>query len=170
MTPYRPSPRPQLTAVDPALMPLLPGADFSDAYSLTVSDPSIDAVTATRRALASPPVWARPLMLLRDIIVLPLGLKTRFDPSLQQPRRIGIFPVISEAAERVVLGFDDRHLDFRVIVDAVPAGEGERRLTATTLVRTHGASGRLYLAAVTPFHRMIVPAALAQAARTPHLR
>lgn len=157
-------PWPEVAKVDPALIALLPGADFSDAYSLTIADPSIDAVTAAKRALASPPVWAKPLMLLRDIIVLPLGLKTRFDPSLQQPRRIGIFPVVSESPERVILGFDDRHLDFRVIVDAIDDGEGGRRLTATTLVRTNGLSGRLYLAAVTPFHRMIVPAALAQAA------
>lgn len=153
---------PKISLVDPALMMVLPRADFSDAYSLTVSDPSIDAITATRRALASPPAWARPLMLVRDIIVTPLGLKTRFDPSLQEPNRIGIFPVVSEASERVVLGFDDRHLDFRVIVDAAPAGEAGRLITATTLVRTHGASGRVYLAAVMPFHRIIVPAALAQ--------
>ena len=158
-------PWPKVASVDPALMALLPGADFSDAYSLIIDDLSLDAMTATKLALASPPRWARPLMLLRDVIVLPLGLKTRFDPALQQPRRIGIFPVVSETPERVVLGFDDRHLDFRVIVDAVDDGEGGRRLTATTLVRTHGLSGRVYLAAVTPFHRMIVPAALVQAAR-----
>jgi len=158
-------PWPIAAKVDPALIALLPGADFSDAYSLTVADPSMNAATAAKRALSSPPAWAKPLMLLRDIIVLPLGLKTRFDPSLQQPRRIGIFPVVSESLERVILGFDDRHLDFRVIVDAIDDGAGGRRLTATTLVRTNGLSGRLYLAAVTPFHRIIVPAALAQAVR-----
>lgn len=155
-------PWPKATAVNPSLMTLLPGADFSDAYSVTVSDPSIDAMTATKRALASPPVWARPLMLLRDIVVTPLGLKTRFDASLRGTDRVGIFPVVSETPGRVVLGFDDRHLDFRVIVDVQPEGEGGRLLTATTLVRTNRTSGRLYLAAVTPFHRMIVPAALAQ--------
>jgi hypothetical protein len=31
----------------------------------------------------------------------------------------GAFPVISRAQERVVLGFDDKHLDFRIVVEAV---------------------------------------------------
>lgn len=155
---------PKRSAVDQALMPLLPGADFADAYSQTISDLSIDAVTAAKRAFASPPAWAKPLMLLRDVIVLPFGLKTRFDPSWQQPRRIGIFPVLSEAPERVVLGFDDSHQDFRVIVDVASAGADHRLVTITTLVRTNGTLGRLYLATVMPFHKLIVPAALAQVA------
>ncbi|MET0429751.1 MAG: DUF2867 domain-containing protein, partial [Microvirga sp.] len=75
--------------------------------------------------------------------------------------RHGIFPVVSAAPDRVVMGFDDAHLDFRVVVDVVPEGRG-RRVTATTLVRTRNRFGRLYLAIIKPFHRAIVPAMLAQ--------
>ena len=60
-------------------------------------------------------------------------------------------------------GFNDRHLDFRLIVDVTPSGEA-RQVTATTLVRTHNRLGRLYLAIIMPFHRLIVPAMLRRVA------
>ena len=63
---------------------------------------------------------------------------------------IGLFPVLSETPDRLIAGFDDHHLDFRVIVDV-----GEE-VTATTVVKTHNLFGRLYLAVVLPFHRVIV--------------
>ena len=53
------------------------------------------------------------------------------------------------------LDFDDRHLDFRVVVDVAPCDLG-RQITATTLVLTHNLLGRLYLASILPFHRLVV--------------
>ena len=73
--------------------------------------------------------------------------------------RLGLFPVVSQQPDRVVLGFDDRHLDFRLVVDA--PGNGD--VTGTTLIRTHNLLGRIYLAIVLPFHRIIVPAMLRRA-------
>ena len=61
------------------------------------------------------------------------------------------------------MGFDDAHLDFRVIVDVARAGEGRSSITATTLVRQRNGLWRAYLVFVMPFHRMIVPAMLARA-------
>ena len=31
-----------------------------------------------------------------------------------------MFPVLSETPERLVAGFNDHHLDFRVVVDVLP--------------------------------------------------
>jgi hypothetical protein len=98
------------------------------------------------------------LLILRNIAVTPFGLKRGAPIGAE---RIGIFPVVSASPERVVMGFDDLHLDFRVVVDVAPEGSG-RQVTATTLVRTRNRLGRLYLAAVKPFHRVIVPMMLAQ--------
>jgi Protein of unknown function (DUF2867) len=78
--------------------------------------------------------------------------------------RIGTFPVVSASPERMVMEFDDAHLNFRVVVEVAPEGSGQR-VTATTLVRTRNRLGRLYLAAVKPFHQVIVPAMLAQVGR-----
>ena len=74
---------------------------------------------------------------------------------------IGIFPVLSETPERLVAGFNDHHLDFRVVVDVATSGE-RQQVTATTLVQTHNWLGRTYLAIILPFHRLIVRAMLRQ--------
>ena len=74
---------------------------------------------------------------------------------------IGIFPVVSETPERLVAGFNDYHLDFRVVVDVAPKGGGQE-VTTTTLVLTHNWLGRTYLAVITPFHRLIARVLLQQ--------
>ena len=76
---------------------------------------------------------------------------------------IGIFPVISETPDRLVAGLDDKHLDFRIVVDVASSGQGQD-VTATTLVRTRNLLGRVYLATIMPFHRLIVRALLRQVA------
>lgn len=154
--------RPQRAEVNADLMPLLPDADFADAFALAIDDRSLDAPAAARLALGRTPSWVTVLAAIRDLAVAPLGLKTRFDPKLAAANRIGIFPVISETASRVVVGFDDAHLDFRVAVDVADAGKVQRLVTVTTLVRRHGFAGRAYLTVILPFHRLVVPAMLAQ--------
>ena len=77
---------------------------------------------------------------------------------------IGIFPVISQAPERLVAGFNDKHLDFLVVVDVVTSGQ-QQTITATTLVLTHNWLGRTYLTIIMPFHRLVVRAMLRQVAR-----
>jgi hypothetical protein len=50
-----------------------------------------------------------------------------------------------------------------VVVDVTPSGRGQR-VTATTLVLTHNLLGRVYLAIILPFHRLIVRSMLRQVA------
>jgi Protein of unknown function (DUF2867) len=138
----------------------LPEADFTDAYSVHIADP-LDATEAARRMLGRRPWWVDGLLVLRNLAVTPFGLK-RGAPAGAE--RIGIFPIVSASPEQVVMGFDDAHLDFRVVVEVAPEKNGQR-VTATTFVRTRNRLGRLYLAAVKPFHRVIVPAMLAQVGR-----
>jgi len=70
--------------------------------------------------------------------------------------------VVSSSSVRVVLGFDDTHLNFRIIVDVKAVDETTRRVTATTLVHRNNLFGRVYLAMVMPFHKLIVPTMLAR--------
>jgi hypothetical protein len=141
---------------------LLVGAQFVDAYSIAVDDAALDARHAAERMLGRSPRWIGALMALRNVLVAPFGLKTPA-PRKHAVNAIGVFPVVSETPGRLVAGFNDRHLDFRVVVDVVAAGDG-RRVTATTLVLTHNWLGRTYLAIILPFHRLVVRAMLAQVA------
>jgi hypothetical protein len=56
----------------------------------------------------------------------------------------------------VVLGFDDRHLDFRIVIDVRQDRPSGQTLSVMTLVHRNNLFGRLYLATVMPFHRLIV--------------
>lgn len=143
------------TPADADCLTLLPGADFHDAFVLDLGE-TVDAPTAAARAFAGMPGWAAGLLKLRNLIVAPLGLKTTADAG----PAFGMFPVVQSGPERVVLGFDDWHLNFRVVIDVV-AG---RRVTLTTLVKRNNWLGRIYLAVVMPFHKLIAPATLSRVA------
>jgi hypothetical protein len=143
---------------------LLAGAQFADAFCVEVADRDLDARRAAERMMARQPRWAEALLSLRNFLVAPLGLKTSGSSPGVPRDMIGIFPVVSETPERLVAGFNDSHLDFRVVVDVTAPG-GIRQVTATTLVKTHNWLGRTYLAIIMPFHRLIVPALLRQVAR-----
>jgi hypothetical protein len=140
---------------------LLAGAQFADAFCIEISDRNLDARHVAERMMARQPRWAEALLSLRNLLVTPLGLKTS-GANPKVPRdMIGIFPVMSETRDRLIVGFNDRHLDFRVVVD-VTAPRDVTQVTATTLVKTHNWLGRTYLAIIMPFHRLIVPALLRQ--------
>lgn len=141
---------------------VLAGAQFADSYALTVDGLRLDAIIATQRVLGRTPAWVTWLMAIRNLAVKPLRLRTSFDRIASPNARIGWFPVISQSARQVVLGFDDRHLDFRILVEVKGFGVGPQEVSASTVVKTHNLLGRVYLAIVKPFHRIIVPAMLAQ--------
>jgi hypothetical protein len=119
---------------------VLPGYQFADAYKVPAPY-GLDAIEATRLAFSHGPTWIRALMGLRNRLGRLVGLK---------PAPSRGFPVLSESAREVVLGFDDKHLDFRIVV-AIAGGFA----TVTTIVRWHNAWGRAYLTAILPFHRAI---------------
>ena len=148
---------------DNDLNPLLAGAQFIDAFRIETRDQALDARRAAERMLARQPRWAETLLWLRNLLVAPFGLKISGASAATSRGMIGIFPVISETPDRLIAGFNDKHLDFRVVVDMAPPGQS-RQVTLTTLVKTHNWLGRTYLGIILPFHRLIVPALLRQVA------
>lgn len=147
---------------EPVALPhsVLADADWADCWALAVPYDGFSALEAAERMLGNPPAWVRALMSSRNRIVSPFGLRTA-GLAVDSDGSVGGFPVVSERDDRVVLGFDDKHLDFRIVVDVVPVSAAASRVSVTTLVRRHNLFGRLYIAAVTPFHRIIVRSTLA---------
>lgn len=76
--------------------------------------------------------------------------------------QLGLFRVIARTENEVVLGEDDKHLDFRVSLQLEKSklNNIEKELTISTLVKFHNRMGRLYFIPVKPFHRFIVPSML----------
>jgi Protein of unknown function (DUF2867) len=142
---------------------LLAGAQFADAYRIAIDGTALNARKAAEKMFARGPRWIEVLLRLRNSIVAPFGLKKSGAGEPAPGGMIGIFPVLSETPERLVAGFNDHHLDFRVVVDVAPADAGQQ-VTTTTLVLTHNLLGRAYLAVILPFHRLIARVMLRQAA------
>ena len=146
--------------------------DYADAYRLWLPERHGGDVEALAAAfLSSPPAWVVALLALRDRIVARLGLKTlearrlpQGAPSFEPATTAGPWEVWGRARDEVVIGEDDRHLDFRLslLVEKTTEEDGAtaKSLVATTVVRFHGRLGRVYFLVVKPFHRLIVPAVL----------
>lgn len=139
-------------------------ASLLDSYSidLSPSDQSSMRDLATR-TLVNPPVWQKALIALRDAIVTPFGIKTSnaVKTTADNLGRVDFFPVHWEGKDEIVLGTDDRHLNFRLSLlrRRSPAGA---ELIATTVVKTHNALGFTYLNVIRPFHHLVVRANLAR--------
>jgi Protein of unknown function (DUF2867) len=146
--------------------------NYADAYRvrLPAGAPSdIDALTQI--ALGAAPGWIRALMRLRDRIVRVAGLKTTPHGQgglprtpLQPGATLGIFRVFARSADEILLGEDDRHLDFRVSVLRQSDGATDW-VIVSTVVRFNNWLGRAYFLPVRPLHRLIVPAMLRSALR-----
>lgn len=134
---------------------VLAGAQFGDSFAIVVNDVSLNARRAAEQMFGRRRGWQKALLAIRDAAVRPFGLQTSDSKPPAGSITIGFFPVVSETAKRIVAGFDDKHLDFRVIVDVSADGAGTC-VVATTLVLTHNLLGRIYLGTILPFHRLIV--------------
>lgn len=143
--------------------PYLPDANWADAFEIETPRKFKDMRSLAEQTIGAMPTWARRLLRVRNALVAPLGLKSDgHDDKQGSVDCIDIFPIIEETKDRIVLGLDDRHLDFRIIVDRSEVGQAFR-LRATTLVHRHNVFGRVYIAIITPIHRLIVQAVLKNA-------
>ena len=145
--------------------------DLADAYAIelppgTARSPEVLA----RFVFAHQPRWISILMWVRDALVGCLGLKTAKSLSSAgaAASRIGIFKVYEQNSVEVIMGEDDRHLDFRASALYQPPtqfGAGRPRLVLSTVVHCHNRLGRGYLGLIAPFHRLVVKSYLRHAAR-----
>ncbi len=143
---------------------IMPKHDFADSYQVTVNAPNLDAMRAAQAMFEHPPAWVKNLLSVRNHLVKWFGLKTaalRMDNSAS--KTVGSFPLISESPEEVLLGFDDKHLNFIISLQVTALDQNNKQVKITTVVRTHNLFGRVYLATIMPFHKLISQTMLARA-------
>ena len=132
----------------------LPRVDFADTFALRLPPGSSRDPDHWHRALvtAGAPAWVGTLMAVRNRLAKALGLDTADATSP--------FTLLARDGALLVLGADDKHLDFRAVLRV--AGD---ELQFATVVHEHNATGRAYFTLVKPFHRRVVPALLRRTAR-----
>ena len=153
---------------DSILAPLYKSADLLDAYAIQLpAGASDDLEVLARAGFERQAWWTRALMRVRDTLMATVGIKSSRAVGIAAAARgpvIGFFPLLSKSAGELVMGEDDRHLDFRLAIQQRAGAAGGRELVVVTVVHCHNLLGRTYLAAITPFHRVIAQASLEQAA------
>jgi hypothetical protein len=132
----------------------LPEPHFADAAFAVLpegatTDPAAWATTLFDRRTV--PAWVAAAMAVRQLLVPLLGIR----PASGSP-----FEVREVTGQEALLGFDDRHLDFRVGVAVDPA---DRLVRVVTTVRLKGWRGRLYFAPVQVVHPVVVQSMLRRA-------
>ncbi|QXH59162.1 DUF2867 domain-containing protein [Pseudomonas maumuensis] len=145
-------------------------AGFRHCRAIQLKDDGRPAMVHFLRLMTSMPAWIDGLMVLRNRLVGLFGLKdlgrlTAIDPAraphdYQPGERVGIFTLVSNTVDEVLLVDRDQHLDVYIALMRRPLAEGSCEVLVSTVVRTHNWLGRLYMLPVAPFHRLIAPIAL----------
>jgi hypothetical protein len=141
------------TSVTPLLRVAALRPDWQDCQRLPVSATAARDPRAWADAIFhDPPPWVAASLRLRDRVVSLLGMKLA---------DTGDFPIVARADDEVLVGSDDRHLDFRASVHRT-----DDTVDVVTVVQTHNRLGRLYLIPVRMVHGVMVRRMLRRASRS----
>ncbi|MGU3377014.1 DUF2867 domain-containing protein [Chryseobacterium sp. M5A1_1a] len=147
--------------------------DYIDSFEgeLAAHNRNIDITEIGKAFFTSGPKWGKKMFAFRNRIVGLFGLKTGIEADsvkgadglkCEIGERIGLFKVFDKTSNEIILGEDDKHLDFRVslLFDKSKDQQEVDFLTISTIVKYHNWLGVLYFLPVRPFHKLIVPAML----------
>lgn len=142
--------------------------DYADSYmgNLNKSNDTITSTHVGKAFFMSSPRWIGVLMLLRNKIVSIFGLKTGSTPkkddlfiekmNFNKGDLIGLFKVFDKNENELILGEDDKHLNFRVSLFLKPNSQHKEKLIISTIVTFNNRFGKLYFLPVKVFHKLIV--------------
>ena len=131
----------------------LPKIDFADTFSTTNNKDNLAQIA--RKILTINNRWIRFLFQLRT--TLPADYNEEFTVG----GYIGFFKIYAIRPNEVVLGADDAHLNFRLVL--TDTQELRYNIKATTLVQFNNRFGSIYMRLIAPFHRLVVRRMVAQA-------
>lgn len=145
---------------------------YADCYSCNFNDPDnkITIIDIGKSFFTSGPKWIDQLFHFRNFIVKHLGLKVsgidtnelhkklmQFDAKVGD--QIGLFKVYEKNDCELILGEDDKHLNFRISL-FLNKSSTSAELCISTIVYFNNRFGRLYFLPVKPFHKIVVPTML----------
>jgi hypothetical protein len=107
------------------------------------------------------PNWVKALLIARNRIVSNFGLDVPEDAEILRPTqrdtyevgdKIGPWPIFSMTEHELVVGRDNKHLDFRLSLLREPGISGSM-IVVSTICDVHNLFGKIYLAIIAPFHK-----------------
>ncbi|MBA4745682.1 MAG: DUF2867 domain-containing protein [Muricauda sp.] len=148
--------------------------DYTDSFQGQFYDKfqNIGTTEVGKSFFSSGPKWIDKLFAFRNRLVSLFGLKTTGrktdrkklldDFKCEKGEQLGLFKVFDKTADEIILGEDDKHLNFRVslFIDNQNENKTDKNLIISTTVKFNNWFGRLYFLPVRPFHKLIVPTML----------
>jgi len=126
--------------------------DYYDTYRII--NTTYDTVEGITAKIFKVPKWVNWLMGIRDSVVGIFGLKNNQAILEGQITR---FPIIAQQENEIIMGENDKHLDFRV---SILVDMENTFIYLITIVHFNNFFGRIYFLIVKPFHKIIVKSIL----------
>ena len=126
--------------------------DYFDTYCAVKS--TGDSAEKIAAEIFKLPKWVNGLMNIRNSIAAIFGLKSN---KKAREGQTTYFTVIEKNENEIVMGENDKHLNFRV---SVFLDRANSLIYLTTLVHFNNFLGRAYFFPVKPFHKIIVKSIL----------
>lgn len=120
---------------------------YQDIY--TVRKQTHSSAEEISKEILVMPSWIGLLFKLRNRIVGVFGLKT----DRSTPKSDPFFTVIENREDEIVMGEEDKHLNFRA---SLLKDESANTISLITLVHYNHAWGKIYFFPVKPFHKIIM--------------
>ncbi|WP_207423791.1 DUF2867 domain-containing protein [Desertivirga brevis] len=143
-----------------------PRIDYQDCYCMQVDRGDLQLNDVVRCFFTTAPGWVVNMMKLRDKLGKIAGLKVNKDTrhvssnpntsAFLPGEKFGLFQIIERNELEVIMGSDDKHLNFRVSLFLDKLSGNQKRIFISTAVLMHNGFGRSYMKLVAPFHRIVV--------------
>lgn len=131
--------------------------DYKDCYSVTLyNTKEMKSTDLMELVFVRFPKIISYLLKLRDLLVKPFGLQTG-----------GSFTdmIIKQNEYEIVLGTNDKHLIFHVLLLCLPLKEKKQKISIVTYVKYNNNLGKVYFFVISIFHKFIVKSLLKRAAK-----
>jgi hypothetical protein len=133
-------PSPVVPPCESAIVAWYSGADLLDSYSVRLGPGRRTTMRSlAEAAFANPPMWYQTLLAVRDGAMKAFGVKSSSEVRRETApdQRIDFIPIHAISIDEIVVGEDDRHLNFRLSLLRRRFDDGDE-IIATTVNRDTG--------------------------------
>lgn len=137
--------------------------DFRDTFATQNKKDSLECLA--HKIFNQPSVFIKFLFLVRNTLVKLIGLSSSKPKDYNEDYKVGgyvgFFRIYEIKEEEIILGLNDKHLNFRVSI--FNDSETKFNIKVTTIVQFNNKAGLFYMNAIKPFHRIVVKAMVKKA-------
>jgi len=133
--------------------------EVNPSKEITVSD-------AAKAFFLCSPQWVHQLMKLRYKIAGLFSLKTDkhqkkdidrlYNSNFETGEKFGLFEILFRSENEIIMGANDRHLNFRVTIYLQTFPKQHYQVYIGTVVQLNNFFGKIYFFVVQPFHKFIL--------------